>query len=66
VLTLLPQLGLSLLHGSNNHVANTSIGQPVEVGTEAERFDEEQGLGTAVICAIDNSANGQTKGHAEF
>jgi len=66
MLTLLPQLGLSLLHGGNNHVTNTSIGQPVEMGTETEGLDEEQGLGTAVICAIDNSTNGQTKGHAEF
>jgi len=38
-LTLFPQLRLSLLHRSDNHVANTSIGQPVEAGTETKGFN---------------------------
>lgn len=65
-LTLLPQLGLSLLHRGDNHVANTSIRKPVEAGTETEGLDDVQRLGTAVVSAVDDCTDGETKGHAEF
>ena len=66
VRTLLPQLGLSLLHRRNNHITNTGIGQPVEVRSESKRLDNEERLGTAVISAVQDRADGQTEGHAEF
>lgn len=59
--TLLPQLRLSLLHRRNNHVANTSIWQPVQASTEAERFDDVERLGAAVVSAVENCTNGQTE-----
>jgi hypothetical protein len=65
-LTLFPQLGLSLLHRGNNHVANTSVGQPVEAGTETERFYDVQRLGATVVGAIDDGTDGQTESQTKF
>ena len=64
--TLLPQLGLTLLDGRDDHVANTSVRQPVEVRAEAVRLDDEQRLRTAVIRAVQHGADGQTEGEAEL
>jgi hypothetical protein len=38
--TLLPQLWLSLLDGSDDHVSGSGGGQPVESGTEANNRDD--------------------------
>jgi hypothetical protein len=43
-LTLLPQLGLSLLHTRNHHIAHTRIGQPVQARTEPIRLNQEERL----------------------
>jgi len=64
--TLLSQLGLSLLHRRNNHITNTSVGQPVEVRSESKRLNNEEGLGAAVVSAVQDCTDWQTKGHAEF
>jgi hypothetical protein len=65
-LTLFPQLGLSLLHRSDNHVTNTSVGQPVETGTETEGFNYVERLGATVVGAIDDGTDGQTESQTEF
>ena len=64
--TLLPQLGLTLLDGRDDHVANTSVRQPVEVRAEAVRLDDEQRLRAAVVRAVQHGADGQTEGEAEL
>ena len=64
--TLLPQLRLSLLHGRNNHIANTSIRETVEVGAGAVRLNNEEGLGAAVVRAVEDGTSGQTHGHPEL
>lgn len=64
--TLLPELGLALLHGRDNHVTATSIGQPVQVRAEAERLNKEERLGATVVRAVDDGPNRETEGHAEF
>ena len=34
--------------------------------SESERLDDEEGLGAAVVSTVQDCANGQTEGHAEF
>lgn len=64
--TLLPQLRLSLLHGCNNHVTNTSIGKTVQTSTGAVRFDKVERLRAAVVGAIEDGSRGETQGHTEL
>lgn len=59
--TLLPELRLSLLHRSDDHVTDTSVGETVQVRTEAERLDNEERLGARVIRAVQHGAGGQTE-----
>lgn len=66
ILTLLPQLRLSLLHRSNHHITNTGIRQSVKVRTETKGFDDIKRLGTAVISAIKNGPDGETERETEF
>lgn len=65
-LTLLPQFRLSLLHRSDEHVANTSIGKSIETSTKAEGLDNKETFGAAVVSAIENSTSWETEGHPEF
>lgn len=65
-LTLFPQFGLSLLDGAKNHVARGGSGESVQAGTSAIGFDDEERLGTTVVCAVDDGTGGKTKGHTEF
>lgn len=65
-LTFLPQLGFSFLHRSDNHITNTSRRQPVQTGTRVKGFDNVEGLGTTVICTIQNSASWKGASDAEF
>jgi len=65
-LTLLPQLRLSLLHRSDDHITNTSVWEPIQVGTETKGLNEEKRLGATVVRAVDYGAYGQTESHAEF
>ena len=64
--TLLPQLRLSLLHRANDHIANTSIGQPVEARTEAVRLDDVQRARTAVVGAVDDGTGRETERDSVF
>ena len=65
-LTLLPQLWLSLLHRAKNHVASGRSGQTVQAGTSAIGLNDEEGLGTAVVCTVKDGTGRQTEGHAEL
>jgi hypothetical protein len=66
VLTLLPQLWLSLLYTGNHHITNTSIRQPIQTCSKTVRFNEKQTLCSAVVRAIQDGTHGQTERHAEF
>jgi len=66
LLTLFPQLGLSLFHRSNNHVTHTSIWKPVQVCTETIGLDQEKRLCARIVAAVDDGTNGQTEGQTEF
>ena len=65
-LTLLPQLGLSLLHGCDEHVANTGIGKSVKMRAETVRLDNEERLGAAVVRTIHHGARRQTECKAKL
>lgn len=60
--TLLPQFRLSLLHGRDDHVANTSVGETIQACTEAIRFDKVKRLGAAVVRAIEHGTGRETEG----
>ena len=66
VLTLLPQLRLSLLHGRDNHVTNTSVRETVQVGARPVRLNDIQRLGAAVVRAVEDCTSGETHGHPEL
>ena len=66
VLTLLPQLGLSLLDRRNNHVTDTGVGETVQVRASAVRLDNEERLGAAVVGAVEDGTGGETHGHPEL
>jgi hypothetical protein len=63
---LLSQLGLSLLDGGHDHVANTAGGQAVEAGTETLDGDDVEVTGTRVVGAVHDGTNGKTEGHLEL
>lgn len=65
-LTLLPQLRLSFLHRGDEHVADTGIGETVQVGAGAEGLDDEERLSAAIVCAVDHGAGGQTESQTEL
>jgi len=66
VLTLLPQLWLSLLYTGNHHITNTSIRQPIQTRSKPVWFNEKQALCPAVVRTIQDGTYGQTERHAEF
>ena len=49
---LLPELGLSLLDGSEEHVTDGTSGEAVESGTDASAGDHVQVLGSSVVGAV--------------
>lgn len=49
---LLAELGLSLLDGGHDHVANTAGGQSVQAGTDTLDGDDVQVTGTRVVGAV--------------
>ncbi len=63
---LLPELRLALLHGREHHVAHTGVGETIQARTEAVGLDEVEVLRAAVVRAVDDGADGQTEGDAEF
>lgn len=60
--TLLPQLRLSLLHGRDDHVANTSVRETIQACTEAIGFDKVKRLCAAVVRAIEHGTGRETEG----
>lgn len=63
---LLPELGLSLLHGGHEHVADTSGGQTVKATADSVDGDHVQVLGSGVVGTVHHGAHGQTEGDAEL
>lgn len=51
-LTLLSELGLSLLDGGNNHVTSSGGWQSVQSRTDTVHSNDEQVLGTRVVGAV--------------
>jgi len=49
---LLSQLGLSLLDGGHDHVANTCSGQTVEAGSDTGDGDDVEVTGARVVAAV--------------
>ncbi len=65
-LTLLSQLGLSLLDSGHDHVTDTTSGQLVKTTVNSLDGDDVQVLGARVIGAVHDGTDGQTQGHAEL
>lgn len=65
-LTLLSQLGLSLLDGGDNHVTGSSSWQSVQSRTNTVNGNDEQVLGARVVGAVHHGTHWQCQGHAEF
>ena len=64
--TLLPELGLALLHGDHAHVAGTGLGEPVEAALHTVHAHDVQVLGTAVVSAVHDCRHGKTQGHLQL
>ena len=62
---LLLQLGLALLDGGDDHVADTGGRQTVEAPLDALDGDDVQILGTTIVGAVHDGTHGETQGHAE-
>ena len=63
---LLPQLGLTLLDGSEEHVADGGSGQAGHSGTNAGNGEHVDVLGSSVVSAVHNRGNWQTVRDLEF
>ena len=59
--TLLPQLWLPLLHGPNDHVAYTGIGESVQTRTETVGLDDVERACAAVVGAVDDGTRRETE-----
>jgi hypothetical protein len=57
--TLFPELGLSLLHGRKNKVADGRSGQAVQARADAAYCDGEQVLRARVVAAVHDRADGE-------
>lgn len=64
--TLLAELGLALLDGGEDHVADTGGGEPVQVTLDAVDSNDVEVLGPAVVGAVHDGSHGQTEGHSEL
>lgn len=53
---LLPELGLTLLDGSHDHVTDTRGGETVETGTDTLHRDDVKVTGTGVVAAVEHGA----------
>lgn len=65
-LTLLSELGLTLLDGSDNHVTGGGGRETVETSTNAVDGNNEKVLGTGVVGAVHDGTDWQGQGHAEL
>ena len=59
--TFLPQLGLALLAGRHDHVADRRTGDLIQATLDALDGDNVQVLRTGVVRAVHDGANAQTK-----
>ncbi len=66
ILTLLTELGLTLLDGSDNHVTGGGGRETVKTGTDAVDGDDEEVLGARVVGAVHDGTDWQSQGHAEL
>jgi hypothetical protein len=57
---LLTELGLTLLHGGEEHITDGTGGEAVEAGTESGDGDHVQVLGASVVSAIHDGCHGET------
>jgi hypothetical protein len=65
-LTFLSEFRFTLFDRCHDHITHTSIGQSIKMGTETKWSNQEDGLGTTVICAIEDSADWETESQTEF
>ena len=56
---LLPELGLTLLDGSQEHVADGARGEAVQSGTDASAGNHVQVLGSGVVSAVHHGRHGE-------
>ena len=66
VLTLLPQIRLSLLHCGHEHIAGGCCWQPVETRSPASHGNHIQILSSSVVCAVHDGTYRETQGHPEL
>lgn len=64
--TLLPQVGLSLLHGGHHHVSNGSSGHSVQTSVDAFHCHDKKVLCASVVSTVDHRTHGQTEGYAKL
>ena len=57
---LLPQLGLTLLHGGQEHVSDRASGVSVETSSKASNSNHVQVLGSGVVGAVHGGCDWQT------
>jgi len=65
-LTLLSELGLTLLDGSDNHVTGSGGREPVKTGTDTVDGNDEKVLGARVVGAVHDGTDWQSQGHSEL
>lgn len=63
---LLPELGLSLLHGGHEHVPDGGCWEAVQAPADPVDGDHEEILGPRVVRAVHDGADGETQGDAEL
>jgi len=63
---LLPEIGLPLLDGGHDHVADAGGRQAVEPTLDALDGDDVQVLGAGVVRAVHSRCHGETQRHAEL
>ena len=63
---LLPEVGLPLLDGGHDHVADAGGRQAVEPALDALDGDDVEVLGARVVGAVHRRRHGQTQRHAEL
>lgn len=60
-LTLLSELGLSLLDGADEHVSDSGGGKSVKSSTDSVDCDNKQVLGSGVVGAVHHGSDGETE-----
>jgi hypothetical protein len=62
----LPEVGLPLLYGGHDHVADAGRRQPVEPPLDALDGDDVKVLSPGIVGAVDRRRHRQTQRHAEL